>query len=84
MAAEFAVTPVAVAVHRKGESPIFGESLTHIRIEDDAAGPYLVLSQPSREIGDDLKPGELAFDPAQFTAVYGAAMRLLKQQPKQV
>lgn len=82
MARDITVTPVAVAVHRVGDSPIFGESMTHIRVEDDAAGPYIVISQPAgREA--ELKPGELAFDADELPVIYRAAMRLLKQQAKE-
>ena len=31
----------------KKKNPIFGEGVTHISIEDEAAGPYLVISQES-------------------------------------
>lgn len=82
MARDITVTPVAVAVHRVGDSPVFGESMTHIRVEDDAAGPYIVISQPAGREGD-LKPGELAFDADELPVIYQAAMRLLKQQTKE-
>ena len=83
MARDIAVTPVAVAVHRVGDSPVFGESMTHIRVEDDGAGPYIVISQPASAPDDSLKPGELVFCAEDLPVIYQAAMRLLKQQTKE-
>jgi hypothetical protein len=37
----------AVSVFPEGENPVFSEQATHIRIEDEAAGPFLVISQPN-------------------------------------
>ena len=38
-------TPIVVSVYREGDNPIFGETATHICIDDDAAGPFVVLKQ---------------------------------------
>lgn len=82
--ADYAVTTVAVAVHRVGDNPIFGESVTDIRVDDDAGGPYIVISQEGRDMGPDVKPGELAFELDELRIVMGAAMRLLGGIPADV
>jgi quinol monooxygenase YgiN len=37
------------------ENPIFGESITHVSIDDDAAGGYIVLEQFSDEGAQKIK-----------------------------
>lgn len=37
--------PIKHAVFYKGSNPIFGEGTTHISIDDEAAGGYIVLEQ---------------------------------------
>jgi hypothetical protein len=39
------ITVMSYAVHLDDDSPIFGETATHVRLADEGAGPYLVLSQ---------------------------------------
>lgn len=38
---------IKTSVFFKEKNPIFGEGVTHISIEDEASGPYLVISQES-------------------------------------
>ena len=44
--------PIAVSVYREGESPIFGEHCTRVEIDDEAAGPFIVLKQVGRDKED--------------------------------
>lgn len=39
------ITPLMVALHTEEQSPIFGEQTIHIEIVDEAAGPFLKISQ---------------------------------------
>ena len=73
------ITPIGMAVHLQGESPIFGESTIKVRVEDDAAGPYLVLHQ----CGGEIQPGEVRLDLEELELVLRAARRLLRAQPKE-
>ena len=43
-------TVTEVAIHNDGDSPVFGESVTRVRLEDDAGGAFLVVSQEDREL----------------------------------
>ena len=38
-------TIIKVAIHRETENPVFGEGNTFVSVEDDAAGPFLVIEQ---------------------------------------
>jgi len=46
-------TTIAVSVHQDNESPIFGKGCTHIRVEDEAGGPFLNIYQPANLEPDD-------------------------------
>ena len=72
------ITPIGMSVHLPDESPIFGEDATHVLIDDDAAGPYLVL----RQYGREAKVGEVRLDLAELEAVMRAARRLIRAQPE--
>ena len=47
------MTTVEVAIHPKGENPIFGEGSTRIRLVDEGAGSFIVVSQSTEEYGDN-------------------------------
>lgn len=40
----FQATILKVAIHRTTDNPIYGD-VTYIALEDEAAGPFLILSQ---------------------------------------
>jgi len=61
---EYKITPIAVSVHRKSESPIFGEGVTNIRIDDEGGGMFLVISQEDKEIRCDIEELELILSAA--------------------
>jgi len=75
MAVDYKVTELAVSVHAPNDNPIFGVSSTHIRIEDEAGGGFIILSQ-SNEVN---KPGELRFDIEELYIVYNEAVKLMAQ-----
>jgi len=54
------ITPIKVALHRKGNNPIFGELGIHISVEDEAAGPFIVIeSNEGQENGLRIDMDEL-------------------------
>lgn len=67
-------TIIAIAVHPPGDNPIYGETATHVILEDEAAGPFIVL----RQSFDGIKPGEVRLDLEELAAVYDAAKRLIQ------
>lgn len=57
-----------VSVFRKNINPIYGEGVTHIRIEDEAAGPFIILLQDGQEI---------RLDEDEIQIIADAALKLL-------
>jgi len=70
-------TPIAVAVHIQGESPVFGDSSTQVLVDDEAGGPFIVL----RQCNSSTKPGEVRLDMDELELVIRVARRLMKAQP---
>lgn len=71
----FQATITAIAVHRPEESPIFGESATTIRLDDDGGGPFIVIEQ-----ADASQPGAIRLDPDECEIVMREVRRLLEQK----
>lgn len=71
------ITPIGMAVHLVDESPIFGDNSTHVLIDDDVAGPFIVL----RQYGREAEVGEVRLDIEGLEAVLRAARRLIRAQP---
>ena len=68
------ITPIGMSVHLPDESPIFGDSSTHVIVDDESAGPFIVL----RQFTDNSKLGEVRLDIAELEAVLRAARRLIR------
>lgn len=68
-------TITAIAVHMPEESPIFGESTTTIRLDDDGAGPFVVIEQ-----ADASQPGAIRLAPDECEIVMREVRRLLEQK----
>lgn len=39
------LTVTEIAVHRESDNPIFGELVTRVKLDDEAAGPFIRLIQ---------------------------------------
>lgn len=65
----------SIAIHRAGDSPIFGESTTIVRLDDEGGGPFVVIEQATAT-----QPGVVKLDPDEITIVMRAASRLLRQE----
>jgi hypothetical protein len=65
------------SVFREGDSPIFGNTATHVRVDDDTSGPYLVLEQKHED------PGRIHLDLEELEAIVVAARKLMKQKLEQ-
>lgn len=75
----YSKTIIKVSVHLPNDSPIFGESSTHISLEDEAGGIYLKLEQ----CNDDIQHGCVTFnDVEHLETVVAAAKELLENAPK--
>lgn len=40
---ELVVTPLKVAIHRKQDNPVFADGVIYVTLNDEAAGPFIVL-----------------------------------------
>lgn len=65
------ITPIKVAVHRKYDNPIFGENVIHVSVDDEAAGPFIVLESNAGH-ADGLR-----IDMDELEAVTAAARKLI-------
>lgn len=72
------VTPLVVAVHRKGENASFGATATHIVIEDEGGGGFVTLKQ----FDDDAKPGEIRLEKDEMRTIAQQAQKLLAAYEK--
>lgn len=70
-------TPLTYAVHNEGDNPVFGESATHVSVDDDAGGRFIVLKQDYEPHGEQI----LRFDLDELIAVTEAAKKLIGEQP---
>ncbi len=71
----FQTTITAIAIHRAGDSPIFGESTTIVRLDDEGGGPFIVIEQ-----ADAPQPGAIRLDPDECEIVMREVRRLLEQK----
>ena len=72
--------PIAWIVRPK-DAPIFAEAAIEIRLEDAAAGPFVVIKSQL----DDVKPGEVSIDPGEWPtlrAAIDAAMEVANEISK--
>ena len=46
---EYKITPIAYSVHSSKENPIYSETATHVKMEDEGGGPFVVLTQDGSE-----------------------------------
>jgi hypothetical protein len=69
-------TPTEVSIHRLDENPIFGRSATKIRVQDEAGGPFIVLTQCFED-----SEGKLSFDLDELEEVLIQARKLIASYP---
>lgn len=68
-------TITAIAIHRTGDSPIFGESTTTVRLDDEGGGPFIVIEQT-----DAPQPGAIRLNPDECEIVMREVRMLLEQK----
>lgn len=75
------VTPITVSVHRADKNPVYGEGITHVSVDDDAGGAYIVLRQ--FDLLAENEPVSVKLDLDELEAVTQAARDLIAAQPKE-
>lgn len=72
------VTTLKVSLHRPSDNPIFGDDVTHMSIEDEAAGPFFVLSQSTPVQFNEVR---LSLD--EIEKIAEVAREMMKQYPEE-
>lgn len=72
MSAEYETRVTRLTVNKVGE-PIFSPFVTHIEIDDEAAGEFLLVTQTN----DESKPGQIFIDPDIWPHIKAAIEQLL-------
>ena len=68
-------TITSITIHRKGDSPIFGETATVVSMQDEAAGIFFKVSQCTEE-----NQGYVMLEVGEIEAILRAAKRMAKQE----
>ena len=68
-------TIMSVSVHNKASNPIYGEFNVMVHLEDEGAGPFLVLEQNT----DDVANQKIRLDYEELLALVRAAKMLMDQ-----
>ena len=71
-------TIIRIAIHPENVNPVFGEGVTHVHIQDEAAGPFLTLSQERDE-----KLECIQTDIEELEMITAEAKKLIGQFPKE-
>ena len=69
-------TILSVAIHRPADSPIYGECVTTVRVEDEAGGAFIAIRQNERQ---GVAEGEIWLDPEELELIAAEARKLLAQ-----
>lgn len=72
---KFLTTITKVSIHPVGDNPLFGEGATHVSLEDEAGGPFIIIEQ----IHDNIEPGIIRVDMDELTQIVDAAKMLMAQ-----
>jgi hypothetical protein len=68
------LTVTEIAVHKEDESPIFGEIVTHVKLDDEGAGTFIRLIQHN-----DTQVNEIRLDFNEIEYIL-KAIDILKEQ----
>ena len=71
-------TIIRISIHPENVNPVYGEGVTHVHIQDEAAGPFLTISQ----VGDE-KFECVRIDLCELELITAEAKKLIGQFPKE-
>jgi hypothetical protein len=74
---KYTQTIIAISVHPVGANPIYGEGSTHIRLNDEAGGYFIEMSQSD----DNTENGVIRLDPDEWDEINAAVKTLLNSAP---
>ena len=70
----YKIVPIKYSMFMKDDNPIFGESVTHIYLEDDAGGAYIVIEQ-----NPDEGPQKIKLDLDELIQLSELAINMVKE-----
>ena len=75
----YTLTTTGISVHPKDKNPFFAIEATHVSLDDEAGGAFLVLTQYPDE---PIKPGvaSIKIDVDEFPSIVKAVYKLLDQK----
>lgn len=76
MTRKFSKTILVISVHSEGDNPVFADSATHVCIEDEAGGPFIILKQ----VNDQIQPGEVRLDYEELKTINEAVEMMFTQE----
>ena len=72
----YKTTILKVAIHHESENPVFGEANIFVSIEDEAAGPFIIVEQNDSYSTDK----NLRLEYEELLAITDAAKMLMEQE----
>jgi hypothetical protein len=71
-------TIIRISIHPENVNPVYGAGVTHVHIQDEAAGPFLTLSQVGEEKFECVR-----IDIEELELITAEAKKLIGQFPKE-
>ena len=70
-------TIIKISIHSENVNPVYGAGVTHVNVQDEAAGPFLTLSQVGEEKFECVR-----IDLDELEMIAAEAKKLIGQFPK--
>jgi hypothetical protein len=74
---KYKTTITRISIHPENVNPVYGEGVTHLCIQDEAAGPFITLSQVGEEKFESVR-----VDIEELELITAEAKKLIGQFPK--
>jgi hypothetical protein len=75
---KYKTTITRISIHPENVNPVYGEGVTHLCVQDEAAGPFLTLSQVGEEKFECIR-----IDMEELELITAEAKKLINQFPKE-
>jgi len=72
---ELKIIPISYSIFSKGDNPIFGESALHVKLEDDAAGGFIILEHGQ----ENSVSNQVRLDLEELQLITKTAVKLIKE-----
>lgn len=76
MKTKYLKTTLVVSVHPEGENPVFSDTATHVCVDDESGGAFIVLKQTHQ----DAQVGEVRLDFEEFKLIAEVVENLKNQE----